>query len=210
MSVPDKESKSIKMHLFNTSIFNKNGDLDWHQVIGKTILLIGFFLIIYSLGLFFVRDSYNAIGDWVISYFGYLGVALFVFFTDMLIVPMSLDLLYPFVLRWNPVRLILTMSIASILGGYCGYWIGRLLGRLPFIRKFTEKFSSDGGKLIEAYGVWAVVIAGFTPIPFSTICWMTGMLKVSHWKVALAALSRFPRIIIYYLIFRGGLSFMFP
>jgi membrane protein YqaA with SNARE-associated domain len=209
VSVPDKESKSIKMHLFNTSIFNKHGNLDWHQMIGKTILLIGFFLIVYSIGLFFVRDSYNLIGDWVISNLGYVGIALFVFLTDMLIVPMSVDILYPFVLRWDPVKLILTMSVASVLGGYAGYWIGRLLGRLPIIRRFTESFSADGSKLIHKYGVWAVAIAGFTPIPFSTICWMTGMLKVTHWQVALAALSRFPRIIIYYLIFRGGLSFMF-
>ncbi len=209
MLVPDKESKSIKMHLFNTSIFNKHGNLDWNQVIGKTILLIGFFLIVYSIGLFFVRDSYKLIGDWVISNLGYTGIALFVFLTDMLIVPMSLDILYPFVLRWDPVKLILTMSVASVLGGYAGYWIGRLLGRLPFIKRFTDNFSVDGSKLIHTYGVWAVVIAGFTPIPFSTICWMTGMLKVTHWQVALAALSRFPRIIVYYLIFRGGLSFMF-
>ena len=208
MLKPTKERNSNRMHLFNTTVFNKSGELDWGKVFGKMFLLMVAFLIIYFIGFFFLKDSFHAIGDWVSRQLGYPGAAIFVFLNDMLIVPMSVDILFPFVMDWDPVGLLLTLSIASALGGYGGYWIGRLLGRIPFIKQFTDSFSEDGEKLIKRYGVWAVVIAGFTPIPFSTICWMTGMLKVDHWKVALATLSRFPRMIVYYGIFRGGLSFI--
>ncbi len=205
----ERERNSIKLHLFNTSWFTKEGHLDWRQIVGKTILLILFFLIVYAIGLYFVRDRYHEIGEWVGNHLGLPGIALFVFITDMFIMPLSVDIVFPFVLQWPIVSLLLTMSIASAVGGYGGYWIGRLLGRLKFIRQFTSSFNNDGERLINKFGVWGIVIAGITPIPFSTVCWMTGMLRVNHWLVALATLSRLPRMIIYYAIFRGGLSFLF-
>ena len=89
-----------------------------------------------------------------------------------------------------------------------GYWSGRLLGHLRFIRMVTVNFSEDGERLINRYGAWAVVLAGLTPIPFSTVCWMAGALKM-HWgTMLLAALSRAPRMVIYYLIFKGGFSLL--
>lgn len=204
----DPERSSTRMHLFNTSLFDMQGKLDWRKILGKTVLLMAFFLVVYAIGLYFTRDVYQEIGAWVASVPGYPGVGLFVFIVDMLIVPMTVDLLFPFVLDWNPVALILTFGFASALGGYCGYWIGRLLGKWKFLRQFTDAFSKDGERMINLYGVWAVVIAGLTPIPYSTVCWLTGMLRVKHWEVALASLSRIPRMAIYFLIFKGGLSFI--
>jgi len=204
-----KEDKSIRMHVLNTSWFDKKGNLDWRQLVGKTLLLIAFFLIVYAIGLYFVRGQYHIIGDWVSNRLGFMGIAIFVFVTDMLIMPMSVDLLFPFVLDWDPVPLLLTMSISSALAGCGGYWIGRLLGKLPFIRQLTSSFSADGEKLINKFGIWAVVIAGITPIPYSTVCWMAGMVKMNFAYMAIASLSRFPRMLIYYLIFKGGLSFIF-
>lgn len=205
----DKEEKSLRMHFFDSSVFDKAGNLDWRALVGKTIAVMGFFLVVYAITLFFIKDHYQAIGHWVAEYLGLPGVAMFVFLTDMLIVPMTVDIIFPIVMNWNPVSLLLTMSIASALGGIGGYWIGRLLGHLPLIKMFTSRFSSDGERLINLYGVWAVVIGGLTPIPYSSVCWIAGMLRVNPYLVAVASLSRLPRMIIYYLLIRGGLSFMF-
>ena len=204
-----KEDKSLRLHLFNDSIFHDSGNLNWHQLIGKTIGFMGFFLLIYVIALYFVKDQYQAIGLWVVEHLGLMGVAIFTLLTDMFIVPMSVDILFPFVMEWPAAPLLLTMSVASAVGGIGGYWIGRLLGHLEIIKLFTSRFSDDGERLVNRYGIWAVVLAGLTPIPFSTVCWIAGMVKVNPYLVAIASLSRLPRMVIYYAVIRGGLSFIF-
>jgi membrane protein YqaA with SNARE-associated domain len=209
MDKRSREAKSLRAHFFNDSLFHASGELNWRQLIGRTLGFMGFFLLVYVVALYFVKDHYHMIGLWVVEHLGLMGVAIFSFLTDMFIVPMSVDILFPFVMEEPAVPLLATMSIASAVGGIGGYWIGRLLGHLKIIKLFTSRFSSDGERLINRYGVWAVVLAGLTPIPFSTVCWIAGMLRVNPYLVALAALSRFPRMVIYYLVIRGGLSFIF-
>lgn len=209
MSDREKEANSNRMHVFNTSWFTPEGRLDWRQLVWKTALLIAFFLVVYGIALYFVKDRYHEIGAWVVENLGFAGVALFVFLTDLFIVPLSADILFPFVLEWEPVPLLVTMSLASAAGGIGGYWIGRLLGHLRIIKRITSRFSEDVERLIKKYGAWAVVIAGITPIPFSSVCWMTGMLRVNPYMASLATLSRFPRMFLYYVAFRGGLGFLF-
>ena len=208
MNVPQKQKQGNKMQLFNSSLFNTKGDLDWKQIISKMILVALFFLLVYAIGMYFVRDEYLRIAEWISIHLGWFGIAVFVLLTDMFVVPLSIDIVFPLTFDWPAIPLLLTMSIASSLGGYGGYWIGRLLGKLPIIKQFTSHFSEDGERLINKYGVWAVVIAGVTPVPFSSVCWMAGMFKINCWWVALATLSRFPRMIVYYVIIRGGLSFI--
>jgi len=204
-----KESKSIRFHIFNNSLFLDSGNLNWPQVIGRTIAFMGFFLVIYAIGLYFTKDYYHEIGRWVVDHLGLAGVALFSLITDMFIVPFSVDILFPFVTQWSAVPLLATMSLASAIGGIGGYWIGRLLGHVPLVALLTSRFSPDTRQLVNRYGVWAVVIAGLTPIPFSTVCWIAGMVRVNPTLIAVASLSRIPRMIIYYLLIRGGLSVIF-
>ena len=206
MADRNKETRSLKIHWFNDSLFHDSGRLNWTQIIVKTFGFMGFFLLVYAVALYFVKDQYQQIGLWVVEHLGLVGVAIFTFFTDMLIVPMSVDILFPFVTQWAAVPLLLTMSLASAVGGLCGYWIGRLLGHLPLFSLFTARFSADTRLLVNRYGVWAVVLAGLTPIPFSTVCWIAGMVHVEFHYVALASLTRIPRMIIYYLIIQGGLA----
>ena len=205
MNRRDRERKSLRIHWLNDSIFHDSGSLNWYQIIGKTVAFMGFFLLIYAVALYFIRDQYQAMGQWVVEHLGLVGVALFTFATGMFSVPVSVDIIFPFVTQWPPVPLLLTMSLASALGGMSGYWIGRLVGHLPVINLLTSRFSRDTGLLVNRYGMWAVVLAGFTPIPFSTVCWAAGMVKVKFILVALASLSRLPRMILYYLVIRGGL-----
>lgn len=202
-----KNQRFIKF-LKTENLTKQDGSLNWRAVIVQTLMLIAGFLLVYVIALYFIRDSYREIGEWVANHMGYPGIFGFVCLVDMFILPMSVDLLFPFVREMNPFVLCLTMGLASTLGGYCGYWIGRLLGKLPFIKKLTARFSEQGSKMIGRYGVWAIVIAGLTPIPFSTVCWIAGMLKVPAGRSFLAMLSRFPRMAIYYAIFMGGLLFI--
>lgn len=74
-------------------------------------------------------------------------------------------------------------TLASVLGGLFGYYIGAFLfetvgqpifdfyGKTDAVAAFSDKFN--------AYGPWAVLIAGVTPFPFKVITIMSGATGLS-------------------------------
>ncbi|MBB5723877.1 membrane protein YqaA with SNARE-associated domain [Loktanella ponticola] len=74
-------------------------------------------------------------------------------------------------------------TVASVLGGLFGYYIGFALfetigqpifdfyGKADAVAEFSEQFN--------AYGAWAVLIAGVTPFPFKVITIMSGVTALS-------------------------------
>ena len=83
----------------------------------------------------------------------------------------------------------LVCSIASILGGLVGYYIGLFGGRPVFnwfFRKHPEQFE-EVEKLYNKYGAIAVFFAGFTPIPYKVFTIASGVLKMNVWQFTLAS-----------------------
>ena len=74
-------------------------------------------------------------------------------------------------------------TVASVLGGLFGYFIGFALfetvgqpifdfyGKAHAVEEFSAKFNE--------YGAWAVLIAGVTPFPFKVITIMSGVTSLS-------------------------------
>ncbi len=202
----DKKNNNNTMKLFTpSSYFNDDGSLNWSTIIKKMILLIVFFILFFLLLFAFLRPQMLSIASWVTETLGYLGIFLYALFVDMLIVPLTVDVVFPFASNYQTIPFLLTLSLGSSLGGIGGYMIGRLLGHLKIVKVLTSRFSKDAEQLIKKYGVWAVVIAGLTPIPFSTVCWISGMFKVHFSYMALATLSRVPRMVLYYMAVQAGL-----
>ena len=80
-------------------------------------------------------------------------------------------------------------SIASILGGIVGYYIGLFGGRPVFnwfFRKHPEQFE-EVEKLYNKYGAIAVFFAGFTPIPYKVFTIASGVLKMNVLQFTLAS-----------------------
>jgi membrane protein YqaA with SNARE-associated domain len=150
----------------------------------------------------------DRIGREAASRGGLIGIFVFVFLVDTFIVPASLDILLPITITWRPVPLLTVMSAASVLGGICGYWIGRTLYRFRFVRRTVAGYYAKGARIIERYGVWGVVLAGLTPLPFSTVSWIAGMLRLPFGQFVLGALSRAPRIAAYWFLLRAGVRLL--
>ena len=78
-------------------------------------------------------------------------------------------------------------SVASVLGGCFGYWIG-LKGGRPLLKKW---FKGPKTKLVEQYyqkyDVWAVGIAGFTPIPYKIFTISAGVFDLSFGRFIIAS-----------------------
>lgn len=176
------------------------------DIILKTILFGGIIFGVYGLLYLFFGDSLRTAGSWLGEHLGLWGVGIYCLLVDMFIVPTTVDVIFPFTLVWNPVPLLLVMSAASALGGYGGYWIARSFNHWRIVNRVTSRYRSKWEHILQHYGAWGIALAGFTPIPFSTISWTAGLLKVPWGWAAIACLSRFPRMLVYYLLIRAGIS----
>ncbi len=179
-----------------------------HTALVRAVLMLLFFIILYGFLYVLFRPQFDSAGRWLSGNLGYAGVFLFVYLVDTFIVPATGDIVFLFTRDWNPWLLIPVISGASIIGGFCGFLIGSSLTHLHWVQKATEYYRERGHRLILRYGTWAVALAAFTPLPYSTISWIAGMLGISRRKYLLASLMRGPRFALYYIALRGSIEFL--
>jgi len=145
------------------------------------------------------------VGLWAADAVGHLGVFGYVYLVDSLIVPLSADILFPFVLNWSPFALLTVMSTASVAGGVTGYAIGRNLTRLPTVSKTAALLRPRHIALVDRYGIWGIALSALFPVPFSTISWAAGAIRLPLSAYVSGALFRVPRMIItYWLLLEGA------
>ena len=78
----------------------------------------------------------------------------------------------------NPTILALICSVGSVIGGCIGYCVGRFGGR-KIVDKIFPNFTivEKGEELFQKFGVWAIVIDAFTPIPYKAITLGSGLMR---------------------------------
>ncbi|MCG6883700.1 MAG: DedA family protein [Silicimonas sp.] len=114
---------------------------------------------------------------WALAGVSFIESSFFPIPPDILIIPMVLA---------APSRawlIALVATIASVLGGLFGYFIGAVLfdtigqaifdfyGKADAVESFNARFND--------YGAWAVLIAGVTPFPYKVITIMSGWTGLS-------------------------------
>lgn len=82
-------------------------------------------------------------------------------------------------------------TLASVLGGLFGYWVGFALfeevgrpvlefyGKDAYFAAFAERYN--------AWGAWAVLIAGVTPFPYKVITILSGATALNPWVFFVAS-----------------------
>jgi len=203
----------MKMINWIKSLFSKesylleDGTLNIKVLVRRTLSLTVSILVLYLLIMKLL--SFTAIGksevlkQFVLD-FGVKGVAIYVYLVDLLVLPLSVDFIWAFVMAWHPLQAILVMGTSSVAGALSAYLIGRLVGLMPPIKRWVMKVSgTHAEELIAKYGVWGIVISGLTPLPYSTICTVAGVVKLNPYLFFLGTLIRYVRMTIYYFIFAG-------
>jgi len=100
-------------------------------------------------------------------------------------------------------------TLGSVLGGIFGYFIG--LFAFDFIQpaiealKYTEKLEHVNEWFVE-WGFWAILIAGFSPIPYKLFTIAAGMLQMMFLPFVIASIvgrgARF--FLVAFLVSLGG------
>ncbi|MCH3916910.1 MAG: hypothetical protein LKE40_05510 [Spirochaetia bacterium] len=187
-------------------LFREDGTVDWKKLILRSLVIFLVVLAIIVAYQQFIKGHQNFdVARKLYRKFGERGVMLFVFLVDAFIVPMTVDVIFPLIIAWSPLKVMLILGTASCAGGYFGYWIGRFLSHFPWVHRLIGKIEGKNRSFIYKNGAWGIVLAALTPIPYSTICWAAGMLCVARRRALLACTARYARMLIYFLLLKGGL-----
>lgn len=134
-------------------------------------------------------------------------------FTESVIFPIPPDVMLAPMALAQPQRawyLAWLTTLASVLGGIAGYWLGYFLFDpvvLPLVEYSGKLQTLEQVKLWFAdYGVWVVFIAGFSPIPYKLFTVGAGLMQMAFFPFVLASLigraSRF--FLVAGLMYWGG------
>ena len=197
----------IKLLFAKENYLLEDGTLNIKILVKITLTFTASVLVLYLVGMKLL--SFTSIGksevlkQFVLD-FGVQGVALYVYLVEMLMFPLSVDFIWAFVMSWDPLVAIFVMGTSSVAGAMSAYLVGRLVRLIPPVKRWVMKVSgTHAEELITKYGVWGIVISGLTPLPFSTICTVAGVVKLKAHLFLLGSLVRYVRMAIYYFIFAG-------
>lgn len=162
-----------------------------------------------------IRKLYDWVLHWATTRYA-IPVLFLVSFVESSFFPIPPDVLLIAMVIAAPAgwfRLALICSIGSVLGGMFGYLIGYqfmdLIGnRIVEFYHFQEKWEKIG-VLYDKYDVWAVVVAGFTPLPYKVFTLSAGAFKINFSTFVLAsAVSRSARFfLVAALLYKFGPPF---
>ncbi|UCE83537.1 MAG: DedA family protein [Deltaproteobacteria bacterium] len=147
-----------------------------------------------------IFDWIRELSSWVIhwAHTPYGGIALFVLaFCESSFFPIPPDVLLIALCMANPPMAFwyaLICSLGSTFGGIFGYALGRMGGR-PLLERWvrTERIQMVQ-RHYQRWDVWAVAVAGFTPIPYKVFTISAGAFLLDFWRFVLASiLSRSAR-----------------
>ncbi len=95
------------------------------------------------------------------------------------------------------IAIIAAFSFLSYLAGISGYFIGRYLNTTLLYRFLRRKFLSKSEKLLNIYGLYLIIVAAVTPLPFSGVSMLVGSVRYPFNRYVIYSLTRFGRFAVY-------------
>ena len=130
-------------------------------------------------------------------------------FFDGFVLPLPPDFLLSTLAIQNiktPILLALICSLGSVIGGCIGYCVGRFGGRKIVDKIFPNLIFIDKAEILfKKYGVWAIVIDAFTPIPYKALTLGSGLMRFN--PILFACVS-FPVRSLRYILVANTASFI--
>ncbi|PAT01615.1 hypothetical protein CI105_05955 [Candidatus Izimaplasma bacterium ZiA1] len=167
---------------------------------------ISFLLTTETTGIFsFLDPIINFLED-----LGHFGLALYTMIEVLLIIPPIEVIYYPLILldvdHWY--LYLINVIFFNVLASMLGYFVGKKIG-YPVLRYFTnDEVLGKAQKLFDKYGILAVAIGAFTPIPYTIVVFLAGITKMDFKKFIIAGfVGRVPRYIVGgYFVMKVGQS----
>lgn len=99
---------------------------------------------------------------------------------------------------------IIILSFISYLAGFAGYWIGIYFNHTKYYRFLKRRFFGKYEKYLNKFGVFLIIVASLTPLPFSGIAMLVGSVRYPMKKYLIYSSFRFLRFAAYsYIIWQA-------
>ncbi len=89
------------------------------------------------------------------------------------------------------------IALISYAGGVTAYFLGTKLHKLPRIHTWVDIKFAQQFHQIKKFGGLLIVIAALTPLPYSPICIISGVIDYPFKRFLILVMSRFVRIALY-------------
>lgn len=133
----------------------------------------------------FIEDSseyFLEYGIWGLILMSFMESSFFPIPPDVVLIPLAI--MNPGMALWYS----LVTTIASVVGGIFGYYIGCKAGR-PLLEKYVSREKLQNiDSLLARYGGWAVAVAGFTPIPYKVFTIASGVSRINMFTFITASI----------------------
>ena len=177
------------------------------QTIFQTMFSIIFILaLVFGLSLIF-RNELMKYSTLFMGTIGIFGFAICILVSDIIpgFVPIDMFLVMAIAAGFNDIQVILSSSVASILGGTIAYMLGKyVFHAIPVIKSILVTYEYKMDQWVKVYGKNAVVIAALTPIPYSWMAYTAGRFKMRYLDFFNASLFRFVRFAVYFYAIKIG------
>ncbi len=130
---------------------------------------------------------------------GHFGLAFYTFIEVLAILP-PIEVIYYPLIQLDPSHwylYLINVVFFNVVSSMVGYLIGMKIG-YPILRYFSsEEVLEKARKLFDKWGVMAVAIGAFTPIPYTIVVFLAGISKMDFKKFVISGfIGRFPRYVI--------------
>jgi membrane protein DedA with SNARE-associated domain len=97
----------------------------------------------------------------------------------------------------NYIYIIFFLAVISYLAGIIGYFFGSYLDSTRIYRFLRRKFLSKSQRLLNTYGLYLIIVAALTPLPFSGVSMLVGSVNYPLRKYLFYSTTRFIRFGLY-------------
>lgn len=175
-------------------------------LLGVLALLVGVAVLARSL-----RPELEHVGQSFVDRFGLVGMAFGSFLADgfHFPVPPQFYMLLSIASKSDPRSTLACITLGSLAGGTAGFFLARRLSRIGFVARWLERSSKILARFSGEKGFRILLVASFTPIAFSALCYVAGFYRLPKRYYAIFALIRVPKLVAYYYLVKLGWGFGF-
>ena len=131
-----------------------------------------------------MRDLYHELTDWTLQAADSdwaVALLVLVAFSESIVFPIPPDPLVIAIGVASPgtaIWVAALATIASVAGAFLGQWLGRRFGRPLLHRLVAESKVERAEELFNKYGVWTIILAAITPIPYKVFAILAGVMAL--------------------------------
>ena len=170
-------------------------------VLGLLIIL----LVVGSLA-HWARPQCEGIARGFVDAYGLWGMALGTFLADgfHFPIPPQFYMLLSIASGTPAIQCIATIAVASVAAGVVGYASARFVSRSAWVAARTERSRRLLTRAVKRFGLRAAVLASLLPIPYSVLCYLSGLNRMPRAFLILLCLCRVPKLGLFYLLVLWG------